>query len=93
MPSFFEIYDNPTNIDNSVSVYPDPAADFVQVNCTSGIHAIALYNELGSCLLQQKFSGNPNQEKLMLPASIHGIYILEISDRQGFTSRKKVMVQ
>ena len=85
--------DNPTNIDNNVSVYPDPAAEFVQVNCTSGIHSIALYNELGSCLLQQKYSGNPDQEKVMLPASIHGIYILEISDRQGFTSRKKVMVQ
>ena len=85
--------ENAVNIDNNVSVYPDPAKDLIQINCTSGISNLILYNELGSSLWQQKYSGNPTQEKVVLPASLHGIYILQISDRQGFTSRKKVMVQ
>ncbi len=85
--------DRAGNIDNNISVYPDPASEDIEVNCTSGIRDMILYNALGACVWQQKYSGTNTHEKIVLPASLHGIYILQVSDRQGFVSRKKVMVQ
>ena len=81
------------NLSPQVYIYPNPAHGEIQVNCSSPISRINVFNELGMSMLNTYYSGNASAQKLALPENLHGIYFLEITDKNGYSARKKVMVE
>jgi hypothetical protein len=79
----------------SVSVYPNPARDFVNVTLgnASGFTLIRLYNQ-GGQLLQEKSANNPGGTVVALPVSGYpeGNYIIVVTGADGSRQANKVVV-
>lgn len=73
---------------NSISIYPNPAKDFITINGISSNHQIRLYSINGkkiNCLI--------NESQLNLTALENGIYFLKIEDntRETITTFKIIL--
>ncbi|HVS96434.1 MAG TPA: T9SS type A sorting domain-containing protein [Puia sp.] len=79
----------------SVSVYPNPARDFVNVTLgnASGFTLIRLYNQ-GGQLLQEKSLNNPGGTVVPLAVSAYpeGNYIVVVTGADGSRSSSKVLI-
>ncbi len=64
---------NDLNIDNQITVYPNPAQDYFQIKTERAVQKVTIYNMLGKTVA--KF--NP-QEKYNVPDLKHGIYFVSI---------------
>jgi hypothetical protein len=79
----------------SVSVYPNPARDFVNVTLgnASGFTLIRLYNQ-GGQLLQEKSLNNPGGSIIPLAVSNYpeGNYIVVVTGADGSRQSSKVII-
>ena len=79
----------------SVSVYPNPARDFVNVTLgnASGFTLIRLYNQ-GGQLLQEKSLNNPGGTIVPLAVSSYpeGNYIVVVTGPDGWRTSSKVLI-
>jgi len=79
----------------SVSVYPNPARDFVNVTLgnASGFTLIRLYNQ-GGQLLQEKSLNNPGGTIVPLAVSSYpeGNYIVVVTGADGWRTSSKVLI-
>ena len=74
------------DIDQSVGVYPNPAQDFVNVNATSNIKTIEVFDVQGRVIQTKIVSGN--ETKVDLTNNTKGIYFLKIKTDFGFKIEK-----
>ena len=93
--AFSEVKTIRTGLVTSVSVYPNPARDFVNVTLgsASGFTLIRLYNQ-GGQMLQEKSLNNPGGTIVPLAVSGYpeGNYIVVVTGADGSRSTSKVLV-
>ncbi|MBL7712141.1 MAG: T9SS type A sorting domain-containing protein [Chitinophagaceae bacterium] len=82
------LYDVPA----SVSITPNPAADFILLQGLSGINKISILNTTGQIMFSKDTDGSPTQQVQtgQLPA---GLYILVICNEQGTATHRKLVKQ
>lgn len=79
----------------NVSVYPNPAIDFVKVNLADlnlNNGRIEIYNALGVLCFEQKFVGN-NELTLDLSQFSKGVYLYRIESQGHYTSTSKLILK
>lgn len=69
----------------SLSIYPNPATDVINLKSNQTITEITIYDAIGKIVLNSKESGNQIKVSHLLP----GIYILQTKDRSGNVNREK----
>ncbi len=84
---------NPTAIADldaeSVSIYPNPASDFVCVNANVPvINNVQIYNMLGSIVWSK--ANVPSGEQLNISTLTPGVYMIRLTTSEGIVSRKIV---
>lgn len=93
--AFSEVKTIRTGMITGVSVYPNPARDFVNVTLgnASGFTLIRLYNQ-GGQLLQEKSTNNPGGTVIPLSVSGYpeGNYIIVVTGADGSKQANKVVV-
>lgn len=70
--------------DVSIAVYPNPAQTVLQVNASSIIEKMEVYNLLGQLIIV-----NENSDKIALSALLRGKYIVKIFQENGTISTKR----
>jgi hypothetical protein len=70
---------------NTISIYPNPANDLVQIQHTAQIHEVIIYNQLGKRMLQT------DQSELNIANLKQGLYFMQITDVDGFRSTLKLI--
>ncbi|HAW53295.1 MAG TPA: hypothetical protein DCX54_13360 [Flavobacteriales bacterium] len=78
------------NINDKVSVYPNPSSDIIYIESTLKVETAVLYNLNGSAV----WNGSPNRTgtfQLNVSNLDHGIYFLSIQTEKGI-ARKKIAV-
>jgi hypothetical protein len=76
------------NIDPSITVYPNPSSDVVNVTAKSAIQSLQLFDIQGR-LLQTMFAGE-NNVKFDISNKSAGIYFLEITSADGIKIEKLI---
>jgi len=76
--------------DMSVSVYPVPSTDEVNIKSDNEIEGIYLYNQLGKLVFR---SNNINSKLFVLNKFPSGIYLLQIIDKEGKQKQAKIIFQ
>ncbi|HEV9036884.1 MAG TPA: T9SS type A sorting domain-containing protein [Puia sp.] len=93
--AFSEVKTIRTGMITGVSVYPNPARDFVNVTLgsASGFTLIRLYNQ-GGQLLQEKSTNNPGGSVIPLSVSGYpeGNYIVVVTGADGTRQANKVVI-
>lgn len=93
--AFSEVKTIRTGLITGVSVYPNPARDFVNVTLgnASGFTLIRLFNQ-GGQLLQEKSTNNPGGTVVPLAVSGYpeGNYIIVVTGADGSSQANKVLV-
>ena len=93
--AFSEVKTVRTGLITGVSVYPNPARDFVNVTLgnASGFTLIRLFNQ-GGQLLQEKSTNNPGGTVVPLAVSGYpeGNYIIVVTGADGSSQANKVLV-
>ena len=77
-----------TNLDNSLSVYPNPAIKVLNINSTLTNYEVSIFDISGQLVLQNKNS--PSLDISNLPK---GLYILKLQDMNSMTSLTKKFVR
>ena len=91
----FWTYDLPLSTENvkvslEVSVYPNPASDFVMVNSTSGtLLNYSILNSAGTVVS----NGTLSNSKINVAGFSSGVYFLQLNDENGRSITKKLVVQ
>ncbi len=75
---------------NSVSVYPNPAKDVVNIVC-AGMKQINVINELGQTIIHHNI--NSNHYQLNISSLPKGIYLLNIINKQNNAFNEKLIVE
>jgi len=75
---------------NGVSIYPNPAKNFVNVSCT-GMKELKVIDELGQTVIHQITSNTTH--KLNVSLLRKGVYVLSIFTAKGETKNEKLIVQ
>ncbi|WP_445717908.1 T9SS type A sorting domain-containing protein [Flavobacterium sp.] len=84
-----ELSTNTTEIDSFLTLYPNPTHNNVHLKSESKITEIRVFNTIGQMILLETLSNytytmNINNWQ-------NGIYLFEIIDERGFTSKKKII--
>ncbi|MBQ5688643.1 MAG: T9SS type A sorting domain-containing protein, partial [Bacteroidales bacterium] len=75
--------------ENNISVYPNPAKDFVKLSAVSGqLSAIKIYNCLG--MLVEEIEVNANEVEINISEYNTGIYFINIQTENGNIVKKVV---
>ncbi|HET8804304.1 MAG TPA: T9SS type A sorting domain-containing protein, partial [Aequorivita sp.] len=74
------------NATNLFSIYPNPTNGILNINSTSIISEITIFNNLGQLLLTFE-----NKNQIDISTLSEGIYFLKIMDENGQTETKKVL--
>ena len=77
-----------TNLDNSLSIYPNPATKVLNINSTLTNYEVSIFDISGQLVLQNKNS--PSLDVSNLPK---GMYILKLQDMNSMTSLTKKFVR
>lgn len=77
---------------SNLSVYPNPATDFIIVQTPENINNVKIFNSLGQNVLNQNFQ-NQNKIQLNIENIIPGLYIIETSLDNGLKLRKTINIQ
>ena len=76
-------------VNSNISVYPNPANDFVNIESSANINEVKIFNNLGQIVYSQKIDNNfvrINTEKF-----ITGIYHIQINSQDGIKTQKLVI--
>jgi len=78
------------NTISEISVYPNPATDFITIVNGSNNSKIYLFNQLGKIIISKNLSGN-----LKLPVNHYpaGLYLLRIERENGEIKSEKIVIQ
>ena len=76
----------------TVSVYPNPARNFVTVNATEPIRSLELINLAGQGMNKTRYSGDRKVETLQLGNTPSGVYQVKIEGISGNAAYKKIVV-
>lgn len=98
--SFSVAFTGVTGIDdyinsNPISVYPNPASDFVKVNLQElnlNNGRVEIYNALGTLCFEQKFSGQ-GELSLDLSKLPKGVYLFRVESQGSYTSTSKLILR
>jgi hypothetical protein len=76
---------NHENKFNSISVYPNPASDILYIKTSRELNRASFYNSLG----QQVKTINKPENHLNISGLSEGVYILQITDKEGIEYRAR----
>lgn len=90
-----EAYSNPLNVAEflvqPISIYPNPAKDFIQILSNARVQYIDIYNVMGQHLQHADLKTNLTQQvDLLLPS---GIYVLRVTTQAGTVGSQKLVVR
>jgi len=71
---------------NKITIYPNPATDFININSTIEINKVELYDLLGKQVISTNQTSGINVSHLPI-----GVYILKLYAKNGITSRKIII--
>jgi hypothetical protein len=71
---------------NAISMYPNPAKEFLYIKAAETIASIEIFNLNGS--LVSKIKTNENEDKILLKGLKSGTYLLKVTDVSGLTQNK-----
>jgi hypothetical protein len=74
----------------SFSVSPNPTSGVLQINNSSSIEKVEIRDLLGRVLLTQAYSAT-NQASLDLSSFSNGILIVEVYDKSGMITAKRIV--
>ena len=78
-------------INNQIEIYPNPANDFVNIECESTIKNIIIYNAIGQ-MIKTFPIGNNNSTRLDIKNLNEGLYFIHVSTENGLIL-KKIVIQ
>jgi hypothetical protein len=76
------------NTDQSVTVYPNPAQDWVNINCNSQIKSVELFDVQGRIL--ETYFGTQKMTEFNISDKPSGVYFLKITTQKGVKIEKLV---
>lgn len=74
------------NFDNTISVYPNPVTDVINIKSSSNITSIHIYDVQGRLL--QNISNNDTAAVLDISAHMSGIYFVRVTSEKGTKTEK-----
>ncbi|MDP5101989.1 MAG: T9SS type A sorting domain-containing protein, partial [Nonlabens sp.] len=77
--------------DATISVYPNPAREFIQVQSSSSLRSIQVTNMNGSVLNQTQLTGNISSERVSLSGLASGIYFVVVQSDKGKKVEKLIV--
>ena len=81
-----------TNTDNNISVYPNPAKDFVKVSTDNGQQTtVKIYNTVGMLVGTQLATSATNEIEINVSDYKSGIYFINISNEESNVTKKIVV--
>jgi Secretion system C-terminal sorting domain len=86
---------NPLNLssfeNNSIDIYPNPASEIININNIKKNYNFSLYNLLGELIKYGKLINE--QETLNVKDILSGLYILKLTDNEGNSFTKKIIIK
>jgi len=81
----------PNENNNEISIYPNPASDYVQIDSPEEIRKVSLIDINGKniydCIENKKFI------KIFLPSEVNnGIYLIQLTTQSGYIISKKLII-
>lgn len=77
---------------NHCVVYPNPASEYVDIQSDIYISEINVFSEDGK-LIWSKSNVNALKERISLSSFIAGLYFVQIIDKEGIVTRKKIIIR
>lgn len=77
--------------DTSISVYPNPARDFINISSTNGLKSATLIDVNGRQLSQTNFIGNTTEQRISLENLTSGVYFVTIQSEVGQKVEKVIV--
>lgn len=77
--------------DNSFSVFPNPASNLININSSSEITQLQLFDVFGKLLVEQK-SIHSTKVQLSTNSFSNGVYYIKLLSNNGIGSQQKVVV-
>jgi hypothetical protein len=74
------------DIDNTVSVYPNPATNVLNINANSNINRVEVYNMMGQMV--GMYEANDVNTQINTTAFANGVYTVKIATENGTTTKK-----
>ena len=82
-----------TNTDNNISVYPNPAKDFVKVSTDNGQQTtVKIYNTIGMLVGMRLATSATNEIEINVSEYNPGIYFINISNEE-YNVTKKIVIE
>jgi hypothetical protein len=80
--------------ENSISVYPNPARDIINIDFQSSAPAdlLRIYNQKGQLVLTQPISQNSQKQRLDVSSFPSGIYLIITNSGNSILSKEKIVV-
>ncbi len=75
--------------ENEIAVYPNPAADFVNISASMDIQSITVYNNVGQIISVENVKSN--LYKINTANYESGIYFLQLETEEGMISKRVVI--
>jgi len=76
-------------VNSNISVYPNPANDFVNIESSANINEVKIFNNLGQIVYSQKIDNN--FVRINTEEFITGIYHIQINSQDGIKTQKLVI--
>lgn len=77
--------------DDSISVYPNPAKDFITVSSVNNLKSATLIDVNGRILSQTNFTGNTMEQRISLENLTSGVYFVTIQSNLGQKVEKVIV--
>jgi hypothetical protein len=77
--------------DTFISVYPNPARDFINITSTNGLKSATLIDVNGRRLSQTNFIGNATEQSISLENLTSGVYFVTIQSEVGQKVEKVIV--
>ena len=79
------------DIQNEISLYPNPTVDVINIDTTKNLERVELYSITGQLLIKMSVSSNNNSISLGNMPS--GVYLISILVKDGSRKTKKIIKQ
>lgn len=74
------------NYESNVTIYPNPVKDVLNINATSNINRVEVYNMMGQMV--GSFNANDVNTQINTSSFANGVYTVKISTENGMTTKK-----